>query len=117
MRGERQHVTIAVQPNLDALGTHGPPVSHPHDTATATGDLTGAFSRAHPRLHTTPHRGRQLRDLGIGKPIADHQPGQRFERHEATKRKLRQLLDDLGNADPQPASDAGGLRTDQDARE
>lgn len=39
------------------------------------------------------------------------------ERHEATKRKLRQLLDDLGNADPQPASDAGGLRTDQDARE
>ena len=78
VRGERQHVTIAIEPNLDAFRTYGPPVSHRHDAATAAGDLTGAFSHAHPRLHTIPHRGRQLRDLGLGEPTADHQPGQRF---------------------------------------
>ena len=78
VRGERQHVTIAIQPNLDAFRTHGPPVPDRHDAAPAAGDLTGAFSHPYPRLHTIPHRGGQLRDLSIGEPTADHQPGQRF---------------------------------------
>ena len=54
------------------------PVPHHHHAATAAGDLTRAFLHAHPRLHTIPHRGRQLRNLGMGEPTADHQPGQRF---------------------------------------
>ncbi len=50
--GERQHVPIAIEPNPEALGTHGTLVPHRYDAATAAGDLTGAFSHAHPRLHT-----------------------------------------------------------------
>lgn len=53
-----------------------------YHAATATGDLTGAFAHAHPRLHTTLHRGRQFPDLGIGEPNGDHQPGQ-FNADEA----------------------------------
>ena len=44
------------------------------DAATAAGDLTGAFSHPHPRLHPISHCGCQLRDLGFGEPTADHQP-------------------------------------------
>ena len=72
MRGEGQQVTIAIEPNPDALGIRRTPVPHRHHTATATGDLTGAFSHAHPWLHTIPHRGRQVRDLGVGEPNGDH---------------------------------------------
>jgi hypothetical protein len=78
VRGERQDVTVAVQPNLDALDPDGPPVPDRHDSAAATGDLTGAFPHPHPRLPTIAHRGRQLPDLGVGQASADYQPGQRF---------------------------------------
>jgi hypothetical protein len=69
-RGERQHVAIAVEPNMDAFRTYGPPVCHPHDAATATGDVTGAFSHAHPRLHTTPMSPPSTASLGNGSTIA-----------------------------------------------